>query len=71
MYDTERDKVPGPAQLCVELIRSEQKVLRFLQDCAKKAENVLKMTKADAHKEIDSWPDNGWIVDYFKQNVAN
>ena len=71
MYDTERAKVPLPNQLCVEFIRSERKVLHFLQDMAKKAESVLQMTKKEAHKEINSWPDNEYISDYFKKNVAN
>jgi hypothetical protein len=71
MYDTERAKVPLPTQLCVEFVRSEQKVLHFLQDCAKKAETVLKMTKKEAHKEINTWADNEFISDYFKKNVAN
>ena len=29
------------------------------------------MTKKEAHKEINSWPDNEYISDYFKKNVAN
>lgn len=63
--------MPAPIRLCVALVRSEQKVLHFLLDCAAKAAKVLAMSKKEALKEINSWTDAATIEDYFKKNVAN